>query len=268
MILHGVLLGLPWPFVKLAESPAPVPVTEDDSVVMDVEIVPKGALTPTEATDTNTPDDEDGTVNDAEEAVERPSSGSTAPASPDEQPAPAADVEPPDDTSEDTPDSTGIDDLPVATGDSGPPPPPPTLDERLQNPGSYNFNGDVSGRAFLDQANWLTKIDQGSVDLDDEQPYDLNNPEHPVKVPYNLGSQCLDPAPHLQASLGLAIDAAGTLVPASLEIISTTGYDVLDEKALEIARTMVTAPGLHDPGKVRAYQLVISVEGYPEDCPP
>lgn len=141
-----------------------------------------------------------------------------------------------------------------------PEPPPQTLQERLLDPTAYAFKpptgSEATGAAeFVDWYLALLSqpdgadISSGNADLE------------PLRVQYPLNT-CLTPAP-VEGRLGVIANPDGT-VNRLPEVLSTTGYSILDEQAMATIThyRFPTATGL------TAYGLPVVVEYDAANCVP
>jgi hypothetical protein len=127
------------------------------------------------------------------------------------------------------------------------------LEDRLQDSTAYQFDD----QQILDVGSVGTKLLSWATP---DQP--LPSKVDPMTVPYLLTDQCLEPPP-VAGVLVVVMDADDTILQGP-EVISSTGYTVLDDKAKEDVRTgKVVFP---DRQQAKAYTLEIRVP-YPADCP-
>ncbi len=254
VLAHGVVLGLPWPETQPSqEPPAPLPESDPEAVV-DVAILPPEVLKPP-----------------VEEAVEPSEETSVAPESPAQAtersaespsplPTPSQPLEspppPPQQPSEPTtPVPNPADELPPEPGsrDLTEPvvTPPATLQERLRDLNEYQHdpNKNLGSGAITAIQSWAVP---GQV---------YPSKADTLELPYSLGEACL-PAPPLRGTLMVVTDEVGNFVRGP-EVISSTGYDILDEQAEEF----VTKGDYRLPEdfEAKAYSVDIEVL-YPDDC--
>jgi hypothetical protein len=133
------------------------------------------------------------------------------------------------------------------------PPPPPTLAEQLQDPSAYQYDG----RKSLDQLTATTESMSWAV-----EGQALPSKVDPMELPYQLATHCLDTPPTM-GLLMVVVDAEGNFLRGP-EVISSTGYRVLDEQAVEQVKNGDYA--LPDRTAPRAYSVEVKVQ-YPESCP-
>ncbi len=249
--LHGLLLGLP-----LAESepvppdsateldePVEVPVEAIDVVRLPAtpETAPPGAVVPAAIAPQAAPQT-------AAPQMAAPASLSPRPAAPAPSPPAPVDLEP----------------LP-------PEPPPQTLDDRLRDPAAYAFNDQAkaaaAGGVSLDLqevstfAEVSTRLEEMAVEqgiTDDNLIPVLGEKLAPLLVAYPLNI-CLVPPPAEGMVIVVATTAGQRLQDP--ELLYSTGYSVLDDKAmamaLERAFPAQSASGGSNP---RGYWLPVQVQ--------
>ncbi|MBE7385324.1 MAG: hypothetical protein F6J95_028485 [Leptolyngbya sp. SIO1E4] len=248
--LHGLFLSLPWP-QESAESPEPLTPELEETAVMDVAILPSDALTPPVAEDLepSTPADtpEQSTQNSAPDIGTQPPEPPPPALDPDESPEPPPPSENPEtDPSNDLPIDPGTTDL------TEPTPSVPTLDERLGDLEEYTFNGSkILGDGVMG-TELLKWVAPGQV---------LPDKVDPIEVPYLLGDRCLDPAP-ISGVIVLVVEPDDSIREGP-EILSSTGYEILDEKAKEMIET--NQYEFPDRDQAKAYSLELKVL-YPDSC--
>ena len=151
-------------------------------------------------------------------------------------------------------------------------PPEATLEDRLSDPAEYAFNQQAKS-LIADEVNlhiavvpdWLEAEGQGLGD--DEVPV-RGTKLAPLQVAYPINS-CLSPLP-AEGLVGVIVTPTGQLVKDPI-LLDSTGYDVLDEKALELALDSTFAPlaeGSVAPNNPRAHWLPVQVQYDPEGCTP
>lgn len=133
------------------------------------------------------------------------------------------------------------------------PPPLPTLAEQLQDPTAYQYDG----RKSLNQVAAATESMNWAV-----AGQTLPSKVDPMELPYQLANHCLDNAPVL-GLLMVVVDAEGNFLRGP-EVISSTGYRVLDEQAVEQVKQGDYV--LPDRDAPKAYSVEVKVQ-YPESCP-
>ena len=254
LLLHGVLLGLPWPEVEFSEE-ATSPSPPDPELAMDVAILPSGTLqqpgseesAPTE----QPPDPPAATPERSPQTTSPQAAPSSPPAELDQRPpTPLPITEPP------PPPSSPVDELPPESGSSDPlesdPVTPPTLQERLQDVGAYQHDGtkNLGVGVITEGATWAVAGQTYPSKADT------------LELPYELGDTCLDNAP-LRGTLMVVVDEVGNFMRGP-EVISSTGYDVLDDYAEDFVRTGKYR--LPEEGGPKAYSVDIEVL-YPDTCP-
>ncbi|HSM84156.1 MAG TPA: hypothetical protein VLS96_20870, partial [Nodosilinea sp.] len=233
VVLHGVLLGLPVPEADPSaelEPQAELSQLSDPAAVVDVVRLPAPQAVPEAAPAAPTVTPPLAAARPAAPAAPRPTAGAIAPAPAAPAPSAAAPAEPP------PPAEPPIEPLPAE-------PPPPTLDERLRDPAAYQFNQQaksvVNNEITLVTdviSTWLLAELEG---VSDDQAPIMGRKLAPLAVPYPLTS-CLSPAP-AEGLLGVIVTPTGELAKAPV-LLDSTGYTVLDEKALELALQQAFPP--------------------------
>jgi hypothetical protein len=269
--VHGLVLGLPMPGADEAEVSFLPESGSETSTVMDVAILPKRDLAPTVVEPPAEPKSKlDETVRPAAPASTSvpeianpprlpaeplPSVADSPPAVPpvDESGAesgaePTSPSELPPDPLAELPPEPGTRDLSEPE-----PPPPPTLAEQLQDPSAYQYDG----RKSLDQLTATTESMSWAV-----EGQALPSKVDPMELPYQLAAHCLDTPPAM-GLLMVVVDAEGNFLRGP-EVISSTGYRVLDEQAVEQVKNGDYA--LPDRTAPKAYSVEVKVQ-YPESCP-
>lgn len=267
--LHGVVLGLPITQSDQAELPAsPMPPSEEGAV-MDVAILPSESLSPPAVkeppADQTPPESPREPVQPSATSVAR--SQPAVPPNPVTSPSPIADVPNTDPTTEPEvepnpeplPRESSEDpvaELPDEPGSSEITEPalpaPPTLAEQLRNPAAYQYDGNKS-LGFLE----VTQTLQNWVP--DGQP--LPSKVDPLELPYQLAEACLDNAPTL--GLLVVVMAPDDTFLKGPEVISSTGYAILDEQAKAMVEAgEYTFPERDQP---KAYSVEVEVI-YPDAC--
>ena len=262
---HALVLGLPILTTNPTEIPElpPAPKTE---AAMDVAILPKQTLDmPQEIARPDEPP-QDSQV---------PQPGSTAPATVGSPPTPPPNLSVPSPSEADNPPanvtvpvietdtsipveegSESLEDMPVDPGSTKlsqlEPPSPPTLTEQLQDPAAYQYDGRKS-LGFIEATQALQDW------APEGQP--LPSRTDVMEIPYQLNDQCLTPAP----SPGLLVVVAasdGTFLDGP-NVLSSTGYSLLDEQAKAIVETGEYP--LPDRDQAKAYAVEFRVL-YPATC--
>lgn len=214
--LHGLVLTLPMPDLTKKEAPEePTP----------KEITPRPEAIKVARLPRVKPDEKP--VPPIEEQPVQPAQPEPEPDPEPEPPAPES--KPAPEPPAPTPDSLPEPDPPTT------PAPPPSLDERLQDFGSYMYAPEGTDFvSFGSQQNlWLEQLrDKGRQNLPDvgsfASPLRLN--DDPLEVDYPL-DECLDPEPQ-DPSFGVMLTDAGDLLEDPF-LLQSSGYSVLDDKALE-----------------------------------
>lgn len=160
---------------------------------------------------------------------------------------------------------------PIALEPLPPEPPPRTLDDRLRDPAEYQFNEQAKSvtanpvSLFTNTlSSWLEAEIQG-LSENDAPVLDANTKLAPLQVPYAINT-CLMPAP-AEGLVGVIVNTTGQLVKAPV-LLDSTGYSVLDEKALEMAsqRTFEPLADTSSPAPPRAQWLPVQVQYDPANC--
>ena len=263
--LHGLLLGWPLPS-ETPEEPQVLPPPPEESVEVDVTILPAGAIAANGQDDETAIADEDveDTLEDSPESVGRSSAPAPVERAPEIPETPPEDTVPPTETipAEPTPSTADTDPMPneqfpdepgSAGLTGGDPDPVPTLAERLGDVGAYQYNGQ-KGLDFIQaqaaQDGWATP---GQT---------LPSKADSLEVPYQLGAECLDTAP--VPGLLMAVVNPDQTFARGPEVVGSTGYAVLDEQAIAMINTgEYTFPSEDEPW---AYNVEIKVL-YPDHCP-
>ncbi|MBD1919085.1 MULTISPECIES: hypothetical protein [Cyanophyceae] len=252
--LHGVLLAWPMPESNpeapeslpesLTETTAPVavgvlrlpPAVEPAAETIAAAPVPQSPQTPP------------------------PKAPSTPPVSPPSAPLPTP-VEPVEATPPAPP--TEVADLEPVPPES----PPATLDDRLRDPEQYQFNQQAKSLVADEFAfhtavvpGWLEAEGQG---LGDSEVPVLGTKLAPIQVTYPI-SACLTPAP-AEGLVGVIVNGAGQLVKDPV-LLDSTGYTVLDEKALELALQRSFEPQAGSLPNPQAHWLPVQVQYDGANC--
>jgi len=166
-------------------------------------------------------------------------------------PSPSNPIEPLGDPPEESGTQTTDDPIQV-------PPVPPALDDRLQDRAEYRFDGTGVlgglGEKAGKMGEWQAAINATAPDGITPQMVD-----DPIAVPYLLDT-CLDTPPEV-GFLALVMDPAGAIA-AGPDMLGSTGYAVLDEKA----KALATEYPFPNREAITAYYLEVEVL-YDEACP-
>jgi TonB family protein len=148
------------------------------------------------------------------------------------------------------------------------PPPPQTLDERLHDPAAYEFNQQAKGVIGTEFtlittviSDWLEAAAQGVSDSDIPV---MGTKQAPLQVTYPI-APCLTPPP-AEGLVGVIVSPTGQLVSAVL--LNSTGYTVLDDKALDMARQQPFPPTTGNLPNPSAHWLPIEVQYDSASCTP
>lgn len=258
--MHGLLLGMPMPGSHPEDQESSE--LSDPAAMIDVVRLP--------ATSNAAPEAVPPAAVSVAQAPQSPSVTRAAPAAPQRltQPTPQPQPEPPlapNPISDSVPEGTsepGLEPVPVEQ-------PPATLADRLRDPAQYAFNQQAKSLS-TDDVNfhlavvpqWLDRESQGLSDTDIPV---LGRKLAPLRVPYPINT-CLDPAP-AEGLVGVIVSATGELVKEPV-LLDSTGYTVLDEKALELAlqQTFNTQGG--DLPNPHANWLPVQVQYDGTNCTP
>lgn len=148
-----------------------------------------------------------------------------------------------------------------------PEPLPATLDDRLRDPEQYQFNQQAKSLVADEFAfhtavvpGWLEAEGQG---LSDSEAPVLGTKLAPLQVAYPL-SACLTPAP-AEGLIGVIVNASGELAKEPV-LLDSTGYTVLDEKALELALERSFEPQASSLPNPQAHWLPVQVQYDGANC--
>ncbi|MEM6837986.1 MAG: hypothetical protein AAF609_14160 [Cyanobacteria bacterium P01_C01_bin.120] len=246
LLAHGLLLGLPWPAVEEATEPDEF-LEPGEETVINVAILPAGqrAAQTSAAAPSAEEVTEPGQVDS--ESLSEPA----PPPPPVVTPPPTKTPEPPRSETEPTasaepPIEAGTGDLTTSESES-----PPTLADRLQDIAAYQYDG---------------KKNLGNDAIGVAQQWAVSGQIYPAKaklleLPYQLGTTCLN-TPPLRGTLMVVVDAGGNFERGP-EVISSTGYDILDEQAA--AMVLAREYMLPEANESKAYSVDIAVQ-YPNEC--
>lgn len=245
--LHGMLLGLP---LNKPDSPLPDSLAESTTVI-DVVRLPSSQDAPTLA------------IPEPSEPQPVQPAAAIAPTAPPPEPVPPPEPNLPEPAPA-APEPVPTDLLPAEL-------PPQTLDERLRDPAAYAFNqrhksliADASNFYTGTVGVWLAAEYEGIAD-DDQLPLP-GRKLPPLRVAYPLNT-CLVPPP-AEGVVGVIVNVAGQRIQEPVRLDST-GYTVLDEKALEMALEHDFPPWSEDDlPNPRGYWLPIQVQYDGSTCQP
>jgi len=250
VLAHGVVLGLPWPATEAPEEPPATAAERDPSAMMDVAILPADRLRPAvEAAIEPTPSEAPPAPGPVVEPPPPPPTNSPPPPSQPVTTPPPTPTEPPTDPTPPGPDP--LNELPPEPGSSGLTSPPPTFQEPLQDPGEYQYDGtkNLGDATITISQSWAV---EGQV---------LPEKVATLELPYELETTCLDEPP-LRGTLMVVTDEVGNFVRGP-EVISSTGYAILDEQAEEfVSEGQYRLP---EDFEAKAYSVDIEVL-YPQAC--
>ncbi|WP_216277889.1 energy transducer TonB [Phormidium tenue] len=156
----------------------------------------------------------------------------------------------------------------VANLEPVPPEPlPATLDDRLRDPEQYQFNALAKSLTsneqsfyFNELSNWLDEASQG---LSSDEIPELGGKLAPIRVTYPI-TTCLVPPP-AEGVVVVVVGPTGELVEDP-ELLDSTGYTVLDEKALELALQQRFEPQTDPRPNPRAHWLPVQVQYDGANC--
>ncbi|PSN77916.1 hypothetical protein C8B47_19580 [filamentous cyanobacterium CCP4] len=263
--MHGLLLGMPMPG-SAPEAQDALSELSDPAAVMDVVRLPAsskpiaegGALAPVPPTPTTQ-------ISQPARSPVASAPAAPAPAAPKPITPPHArpQTSPPAQTAAAAPqDVIGLEPLPSE-------PPPLTLDDRLRDPAHYQFNQQAKSLSSDDVnfhlavvPHWLETEGQG---LSDREVPVLGQKLPPLQVPYPI-STCLVPPP-AEGLVGVIVSATGELVKEPV-LLDSTGYTVLDEKALELVLQRTFEPQSGALPNPQAHWLPVQVQYNGANCTP
>ncbi|MEM0981863.1 MAG: hypothetical protein AAGH78_16525 [Cyanobacteria bacterium P01_H01_bin.58] len=274
---HGALLGLPWPFASEPfELSEPVLSELDDPSLMDIAVLPRNLLES---------DNLEATDAEAEAELEVTPQQQTTDSEPEPEPSLSQEPEPklepepepeskPEPESETLPTLPGEDDAdPIGGLPEEPGLTPSTqpitrpLAQRLADPSEYSYSqsGQLSQiESYSESAKW-------TVDPNRSHP---KNIYAPLNISYELGNDCPSgtAGKPKDGVLAVRLDAndniiAGPNGETEPVMISSTGYKVLDEKAIQEAKERVGTSFFEPRQTDAAYMITVAVNGYPAHCP-
>lgn len=270
--LHILALKMPWPSFEPDSFPGMVSSNVDEQTTMNVAILPPQSLEAAASAELEAAPNLElptKTQRAAAAPIADPPPDGEAARSPQAAPPPRPEEPPPPRDQPTTPeqppsassiaenqDSPPIDDLPEESGLGGvsvPPQAPPTPPNPLQDATAYQYDG----RKSLGQAE-VAMISLGWVAEGQTLPSKVD----PIELPYQLGEQCLDVPPAMGLMMAvLNVDGSFQRGP---EIVSSTGYAVLDQQAKALVES--GEYGFPKRDEARAYSIEVKVL-YPSNCP-
>ena len=129
----------------------------------------------------------------------------------------------------------------------------PTLEQRLASLDSYtNFDGTRLGE--IAASGRLGEIAQAGG----EWPSPLRSLEQTLSAVDVPLQECLDDPPGTSVSVMVEVGPDGALL-GEPELLNSAGYDVLDERVLEIART-ADYGAYHAAGKTKTYSYTVQID--------
>ncbi|MEM1252390.1 MAG: energy transducer TonB [Cyanobacteria bacterium P01_H01_bin.21] len=129
----------------------------------------------------------------------------------------------------------------------------PTLEQRLASLDSYtNFDGTRLGE--IAASGRLSEIAQAGG----EWPSPLRSLEQALSTVDMPLQECLDDPPGTSVSVMVEVGPEGALI-GEPELLNSAGYDVLDERVLEIART-ADYDAYHQAGKTKTYSYTVQID--------
>lgn len=249
--MHGLLLGMPLPKSTpepVDDLPNELSGLSDPAAVMDVVRLPTMREPPAAQPPAARPP--------AAQSPPAPAAAPIAPAPPADPVTPEPELPP----------------QPPAVADLEPVPPdlpPATLSDRLRDPAQYQFNGRakslLSDEFSLYTTSLPTWLEQESQGLSDDEAPQLGTKLAPLQVDYPIDT-CLVPPP-IAGLVGVIVDPNGQLVKDPV-ILDSTGYTVLDERAVEIALQRSFEPQTGPLPNPRANWLPIQVQYDAASCTP
>ena len=258
VLAHGVVLGLPWPETQLSQEPPAPPPASDPETVVDVAILPTEVLKPPLEEAVESPAETSAATESETQVVERSPESSPPPLNappPTSQPLESPPPPPQQESEPTTPIPNPADELPPEPGSPNrTPSSPPTLQERLQDLGEYQYD---SAQHFDDLNQDLLAIYQ-----DWSNEAEMSRIDEPLQLSYELSETCLDNPP-LRGLLMVVVDEVGNFRRGP-EVVNSTGYALLDEQAENFVRTGEYR--LPEGSEPKAYAVNIEVL-YPAECP-
>lgn len=259
--LHGLVLGVPWPFEPTEDRSEPEIVESEEGSVMDVAILPRG-IAPSSSE-----------IDRVEEGIEaEPSEDEPQLSQPEPEPEPELALElelqpesEPELEPAPKPTPTSSDDLPVDPGTTQntptpTPQPPKTLDERLSNPNSYVHNGKADSGPIAISSDGIAWLDNLNKELRQQAaPEAVPDLNEKVWVSYPLAT-CQPISPFAGGGIAIAANPDGTIIKGP-DVLNSTGYDILDEKAEELVRDYLA--NRDRVTETKAYLIQVEVIDYP-----
>ncbi|MEM1281518.1 MAG: hypothetical protein AAGG53_16195 [Cyanobacteria bacterium P01_H01_bin.152] len=261
-VAHGALLGLPWPFESEPFEPSEPILSElEDPSLMDIAVLPRNLLES---------DNLEATDADEEAELEVTPQQQTTDSEPEPEPSLSQEPEPklepepepeskPETESETLPTLPGEDDsdpiggLPEESGlTPGSSTPVKTLDEKLSDRNEYVYSSTGIRKRGAIGTELMSWVAPGQI---------LPEKVDPLEVPYRLTGECLPSAP-VAGTLAVILEPDDT-PQKDPKIVSSTGYPLLDAKALEL----VAAHPFPDRTEAKGYSLEVRVVDYPAHCP-
>ncbi|MGD1904677.1 MAG: hypothetical protein ACFB0C_01640 [Leptolyngbyaceae cyanobacterium] len=226
--LHGLVFVVPWPETEQAEVPEPEVLLEPEPPAISVaQLPPESSELASKVTETA----EKSTLpNQSTPKPER-----QTPTRPDPTPqTPEAGTNEPEEDGGDP----NISDLPLETGleqpNSGNPVTVPSLEERLQDPGSYVKDGEPTDALTISVSSipaWtgLMEVQLGFL----PEPITL----HPLEFSIDYALSCQNPliVPPAKGTLGMVLGEDNEILMEPYTL-SSSGYSLLDEQAKEKAK--------------------------------
>ena len=237
--LHGLVLALPMP--SLVEPTPEIEAVPDEPEVIQVVTLPKTVTEPKSAEPPPPeplpePPPEEIAITDPEILEEIQEEPEEPEAEPDSQGGPNPDEDDPEDDEDNSDDE-----------------PEPTLDQRMANAENYSrFDGDRVGDDVV--TNRLREITMQTSVL----PSLLKSLQAELPAIVVPLQDCLPNPPGRSVSVMARVDAAGAL-EGTPELLNSTGYEVLDEKAMEIA-SQASYVQHHSLGESKTYSFRIEVD--------
>lgn len=267
--IHGLVLSLPMPSRQPLDEPKLPTLPSSEEIDVDVTILPRGtldSLTLSEEVTETVEDDLEQRQGDPE--VERDRAFQDPPPEPEPDPIPP-DIEippeeiPPEDddvppeppldlSANETPAEPPVD--PEKSPASNPQPSiPQTLDEQLQELSAYQYE---SGGILSDgetSTELLLWVAPGQI---------FPSKVAPMEVPYFLPSNVCLESPPVPGTLVAIVNPDGTFERGP-EMLSSTGYVLLDDKAIAMVETGEYA--FPESTETQAYSVPVDIS-YPAEC--
>ena len=235
--LHGIFLGLPWPFGREADPPELIISEAEESVVMDIVILPRGSLTsPIEADpqadslNQEAGQGKDDSTPDSDPLFREPEPEPELEPESEPEPEPEPEIEIPKQPAPDNAESDPVGELPEENGGTTttPTPKPDPPDGTIK---ASDLEDTFDGNGITKRGELGTKL----YGLDDAwKPNGQNFPD-PVPDLNLLVDRCPNEPPAIGFLIVVLTPDDG--IQNGPEMIGSTGYPDLDTKAKEMVET-------------------------------